>query len=565
MAADYDFDSMIDSGGAVTEEFIHARLLAMLIKCLNPFLAKAVPVSPDDIEIRGNDQLSLGGCLQMDCGRLIGINNLTGEEQTGELHHNGFKVPIALSSHYTALFPLDLDLSFFGGLGILSLCNQELSSINKRDEKLLVRTYGSGDLELVFCDRNIKIPLRVGQGGKVQQGPLCFIPALPEETGLLIDPPGFSLDSQTEYTSLCILGAMAHIPEPPYRETPVAPLEVLGQYRGVGSYRVELDEDAQVLVQNMADLIYLKRNNVPEGFYFGDGSSRIFDWSAGVYTLDCEIWGHSNFDHYSCPSLQMGSLKGITGLTVLKGEFDITRNWILKLSNGNLQDTAVSDIDGYISVHSPFIGEYHRIILPPRNYDSFFLYIEKPQGGAGEIFVDQRPVGKILIGECFTDLTDFLKPGGEAELVLRITRRVSGDPLGKIKFYYGTRLKTCEYGPVQYDAIFGDPFEEIKLPLPVKPEKPILLQLKPDIKKGRDIKVFFKGMFLRIDVLVDREVYARLLLGGEGLPPVMGGDPEALYLPGQYLENHNLTIFCRAVGTEGLLSSINIKSYCNLY
>lgn len=567
MASDYDFCSMIGSAGEVNEQFLEARLLSGLIYSLGEELATAEPGFPQTVAIQAKGKVnSRIPVLQMERGRLIEISNL-GEAQRVAVQAEEIVFDAEMKALETKLLPWHFRISADCEI----VCsNYEIGWIARKNDRTEVCLYGQGRLDCLLRGAwgEQRLEGRPDAGEKqfsygevdfwvtdAEKATLGHVPGLPD----LLSAPGMQERAGEAPT---LLAAEAQMKPQWQRAARISPMESMGQYRGIGGYLTELSEDGEYLLTDAADILTMKNGGRTETVYANGGCLRRY-FHRGALQLESEIWGHSNFDDVRCRSLQMGSLKGISGLIRLEREEDISESWYGDLDENPWGETCffrhspyntIMGIDSYNRAASPLKVIYSRFIQSDVGEDALFLHFEKADCIIG-VYVNNRYAGMVQKLTPYLDLSRFAG-SGRIELTLRTVRRYYTDSVGRVTLLGGRRIPDCTYGALEPEAVGKFSRAELPVRLAEGENKILQLSLQPG---GRDVKLFFSGRNIKLTVYAGSHAAGRILLAEENMPVVAGGPKNVVHLCGEWCGD--VRIWCQAVGKESALTDICVKEY----
>lgn len=574
MASDYDFCSMIGSAGEVNEQFPEARLLSGLINSLGESLAAARPTQAGNIRLCSEHPVNtLLPALCLPEGTLLAVSNLGPAGIVTLLGDDGpehIELPIHMEETQTRLLPWHFHVS---QTCEIQYCNYEIGWIDRRQDGTGVCLYGSGPLECALFGENGETHVSrsdMTEPFRFACGKTSFIAGSPESMGCghipglpdLQYPPS----SQKKEGKIEALSAAPGIlTGEGGRRTAVAPMEKMGQYRGIGHYRITVPRSGQYLLAKAADLITVDDGNGAESFY-SNGGCRICEFREGEVDLFAEIWGHSNFDDIRCASLRMGSLKGIEKVVEIGRREDISLGWLMDMDEMPWKDTCffrrspyntISGIDGYNRALSPLMTIYTRYVESGCGEDALYLHFEKADCLIG-VYVNNRYAGRIEKDNPYLDLSEWAG-SGRMELTVRILRRYHTDPAGKVTLIGGKRINDCLYEEAACEQT-GEK-EDAFLPFTMKQGENKILWMTVDPHASKDIKLILKGRDMKLTLYAGGHAAGRILLPQEDMPVVAGGRRDVVYLCGEWLKEEPVKIWCQATGKDPVLEEIRVEEY----
>ncbi len=578
LASDYDFHSMIGSAGEVTAEFYQARLLSGLLLSLGESIGKGRPAHPEHISLCASGVSCKGFLLQTDRGGLFSVSNLGGWPSM-EFSHDGQRHLLEIPPLETRLLPVNLVLSRDGS-AVLKDSSYEVAYIEEKEGAVTVGMYGEGSFstrlavsgELFFLEgtpgqepKHYSVKGVTLVVGSPRQMALSHIPGLPDIFG--------SAESQITAESLThTLLAPLRLPEGPELKGDVLPMELLGQYRGAGCYSFSLKEPSQLLFQNVADIFTIRKDGGLLETGFSSGGCLERELPGGCFDIFTEIWGHSNFDDVRCPSLHMGSLKGLSGIFQITGRINLSENWLFDLDEQPVSDwyffrhssfQTLSSIDSYNRASMPFRGVYDKWVDIPEAADSLFLHFTKADCII-YVYVNGHFEGKAAPGNPYMDLSAYAG-SGRIELCLRILRRFYSDAVGDVLLLYGKKIKDCSYRTVPIEQItFPKEAREAFFPLELSPKEDILLKLPLAPTQHKDLKLFVEAQDVKLTFLHKGRVIGRLLSAEKGFPVMAGGDPHVVHLCREWLEEEPPLVWCQPLGAHPCIKRITLRRCTSL-
>jgi beta-galactosidase len=573
MASDYDFHSMIGAAGEVNGQFYEARLLASLLCSLGEEAAKARPVV-----LHEN-----GKCLyalklaSKNGGYLVEINNLTEEKCVRQLSLGEEQFAVSMQPMETRLLPYKIMLS-----DAVSLygTNYEMAYIDGSNGTE-VALYGEGPLKVVLHEKG-EVHVYEEQhleGIRQFAFTLCgisFLVGLKSEIALKALPqlPDIKRSLEEQYTETQLKSVKiadfewektGSISEKP------AYMEHYGQYRGIGSYEIELTKETEILLHQAADIITLKRDGQFQETFYGYGDCVEKKLSAGCWEFVTEIWGHSNFDDVRCNSLKMGSLKGIRKFTRIVDRQDITDNWMFDLDEQPVGEwyffrysgyNTIMGIDGYNRAVTPLSCVYARWIENDASMDSLILHFEKADCIIW-VYVNGHLVSCVGKNDPYVDISEHAS-AGRMEICLRTLRRYYSDEVGRITLIRGEAIKRCSYSSVSlpHQMKAEDRMREAELPVKLSTGESRVLVPELTGYKNRDVKLFVKGHGVKLTVIHKGHVAGRMITETDGFPVVAGGSRNTVTICGSWLEQAgNPYIICEALEKEAELDAIYMRAY----
>ena len=578
LASDYDFHSMIGAAGEANEQFFEARLLAGMLSGFGERLAKAAPVKAQQVSL-----ISEHSCnrvipfLDLGCGGFLEVSNL-GPAGKVVLKRPDSTMKLEMETLETRLLPCGLRLTDNSDCEI-GLCNYEIGWIQEAAGRTEVCLYGSGYFFLSVQNRGENKTVtfdRVEGIQKVEAFGVLFhigsrrdcgmacIPGLPDleaEPGRQEQRKEAAFLMKSDLTLCCDAKAPVSI----------APMETLGQYRGIGRYEVQIEEAGTYLLAKAADMITLQKDGVVKEFFFAYGNCRERYLEEGRWEVDTEIWGHSNFDDIRLPSLKMNSQKGIEKLVLIKRRENISESWLFDLDEAPVEShyffrpspyQAIMGIDGYNRAVSPLRTVYDRYVTLDPALDTWYLHFEKAECMIW-VYVNGTFVEMVQKADPYVDISRFAD-GKRLEITLRLLRRYWTDPVGEVTLLGGRCIKSCCFGKVDLNQAKSGTETKITLPCAFLPGENVKLRLTEIPEGADDLKLFFKGRDLKLTVFAGGHTAGRILLDCAKMPAVAGGDPNVVTLCREWLDREDFWIWCQAAGPDPVLEKVEIRQFAPL-
>lgn len=575
LTSDYDFQSMIGSAGEAGEEFYQARLLAGLLLSLPVEMGEARPEPPAGEWIisdgAANSALAVLGTKR---GKFLAVSNL-GEAGEMKLHTGDGIFTLAMPAYYTKLLPVSLKLSAKEDI-ILCASSYELAYLMEADGLITAGFYGEGLFQALVSIKGKKTLLSCTPGdeaeclffsslklvaGTVRAMAMSHVPGLPDMSGAVEDQP-------VSYGVTKICRVSCGLPSSTEYETSVMPMEKLGQYRGVGCYRILLEVDSHVMIQDAGDIITIEGEGVAETLFSRGGTlERI--WHKGEYRICAEIWGHSNFDDIRCKSLRMSSLKGISNIIQVKSRQDISDNWLFELDEQPVSEwyffrhsgyNTIMGIDAYIRASTPLRTVYDKWVTVSETDTSHVLHFSAADCLI-YVYVNGHYEGTVIKDDPYLDISRYAG-SSRIQITLRLERRYHSDKAGDVTLISGVKIPSCHYREVPIEELsMNTEGECVKLPMPLSRGTHTLLKIPLKAKKGKDIKVFFKGQDIKLTVIWNHRIVGRLILETQGFPVMKGGRSDVVCLCSEWLEKEEPVIWCQSIGVNPVLEEVTVVEY----
>lgn len=570
MASDYDFRSMIGSAGECNEQIYQARLLAGLIRSLGESLATAKPGFHSELSVQSEGQINRKvPFLKLKEGELMELSNLE-RKQVITVHTEKDSFVVDMKPLETRLLPWNFHI---GRECVIRHSNYEIGWISQQKDRTKVCLYGEGLLDCLLdgAEGSSRIQKEMEEEEIVfSYGAVDFVAGSREHMGAaripgLPDLACLPEEQKDDGKEVTLYVGEAQLTKENSIKAEIAPMESLGQYRGIGCYDVTLAADGEYLIAGAADLLTIRNQKSCETLYSNGNCLRRF-LKKGEVQLQTEIWGHSNFDDIRCKSLQMGSLKGISKLMRITRREDISESWLFDLDEGAFSETCffrhspyntIMGIDGYNRAASPLKTIYSRFVVSDKDEDALFLHFEKADCLIA-VYVNNSLVSMVQKDDPYVDLSAFAG-SGRIELTVRILRRYYTDLAGRVTLLGGKTIKECTYSELLPQA--AKAFRNVELPLRLQKGENRFLKLQMQTDK-KEVKLFFKGKDLKLTVYAGGHVAGRILLQEENMPVVAGGNRDVVYLCGEWCGD--VTIWCQATGERPVLEDLRMAEYSSL-
>ncbi|WP_127492650.1 beta-galactosidase [Paenibacillus glycanilyticus] len=615
MTSDYDFGGMISPEGHIREEAYEGRLLGRLIEAYGSKLAEAIATgAADENLILAGQRNNIAGpyVLELkDGGQLLFLTNLDDEDK--ELAIAGSDSFVLRGGRSLAL-PYQVPLAGWGLEGTLELSTAELYYAKQTTSRLVLafHTESAGQIRLsseeiaAVESENCATDMQDGQLNikfdgtsdavcriNTRSGDILTI-AIHDKVKALymdeLDEEGLlhtcssevqSADKkQTEVSNwqLSSLNGAEPMTLPGARQSrsQAAYLEQNEIYRGYGWYEAAVPADRAnaaegVLIQNGSDVISLYADGHYVGTTVPGGSSSYLPLTEGLkqgkLVARTEIWGHSNFDDSRLPGLKLNALKGLTGMTLVTGQHEMSRNWsVYRATDRTIRPELTAEADrklwpvvnlgGWLSPDHPAFEYYRKSFIPGEQADSWILHFEGMQSTA-KVFVDGKWAGDVGPFDPYLDLSDQLTAGQPAELAIFL-ERVIGLPAGRrAVMYEGVKavnwvISGAEEPELSAHANAARSQSQVtELPVQLEAGQTAwLYSTIPNSDNGKGWRAAVSGSGLKLTVFLEGRIVGRIWTPGEeGRPVITGGSPQSVYLPGVWFNKKEgeLVILLEAV------------------
>lgn len=311
------------------------------------------------------------------------------------------------------------------------------------------------------------------------------------------------------------------------RTSEVKHIEQYGHYRGYANYRFEFtNEDgiAGLLVNEVSDVCSVYLNDVYLGtsvtcnnhHYVSLGEQNLREGNSLV--IRTEVWGHTNFHDRALPSLHLDSLKGLSGVTLIKHQEDLHGSW--------------SDGAQALTVH-----------LPHKKPAEASAFLRLSLNCRATVKVNGDEVGHF---NQLNNVADISEHWNSDDNVIEI-RAEEPDSLSQVQLLLGEPAQlTCVSFIEEQDleALLNEPEQvPVHLPLSIEPGELAALTVElPDVG-NRNAYLFPKGKNLKLTAFYNGRLVSRVWLDSPNRPLLVGGNPNMVYLPSHPVESDNRVVF----------------------
>ncbi|GLX68692.1 beta-galactosidase [Paenibacillus glycanilyticus] len=619
MTSDYDFGGMISPEGHIREEAYEGRLLGRLIESYGNRLAESKATGmADEKLVRTGHWNNVAGPYVLDLkngGQLLFLTNLDDEDK--ELAIAGSDSFLLRGGRSVAI-PHQVPLAGWGVEGTLEHSTAELYYVKQADGKLVLafHTESAGQIQLsgsgitAVESENCQSDIRDGQLTISFDGTADAICRVVNDQGAQItivihdktkalymdemDEEGIASFRTIEADSAeeerheaavwkqSFLNGAEPLTLPSARQAreQASYLEQCEIYRGYAWYEAAVPSQGEsvaqgVLIHNGSDVISLYADGRYMGTTVPGGSSSYLPLESnaqlGKLVARTEIWGHSNFDDARLPGLKLHSLKGLTGMTVVTRQQELSRNWsVYRAADRNIRQELLAEEDrklwpvvnlgGWLSPDHPAFEYYRKSITPGEGTNSWILHFDGMQSMA-KVFVDGNWAGDVQPFDPYLDLSAHLVAGQPAELAIFL-ERVIGLPAGRrAVMYEGVKAVDWVISGAEEPGLGAHAEAEqaqsldAELPVQLKPgEMAWLYGSVPPSNNGKGWRAWVSGTGLKLTVMLEGRIVGRIWTPcEEGRPVLTGGNDQSVYLPGVWFKNSEggLAILLEAVDQAG--------------
>ncbi|MGO4108493.1 beta-galactosidase [Paenibacillus sp. YAF4_2] len=622
MTSDYDFGGMISPEGHIRDEAYEGRLLGRLIETYGRKLAEAKAVGAVG-ELR--DNIAGPYALELkDGGKLLFFTNLDDQDK---LITHGDGGCFTLRGGSSLALPLQLPLTSWGMEGTLEQSTAELYFAKSAAGKLSLafHTEGAGQIQLSIeaVDVEAEGCLVEQQDGQLIisfNGETDAVCRVKDNTGSLLtvviqdrskalymvemDEEGLTiLDSlesnlvkeEQAVTNWLLSSFDAAEPmtstEARQSSEHASYLEQNGIYRGYAWYEALVPAHSEsevqgVLVKNGSDVLSLYADGTYLGTIVPGGSSSYLpllgELERGKLLARTEIWGHSNFDDSRLPCLRLHAMKGLTGMSLVTKQHDLSRNWsVYRATDRILREELTAEVDrklwpvvnlgGWLSPDHPAFEYYRKSFIPGDKANSWTLYFEGMQSTA-QVYVDGRFAGDVNPFDPYLDLSPYLTAGQTAEIAIFLERVIGLPPGRRAIMYEGIQASNWTISGAEEPELLAHAEAtrtqglEVELPLQLEPGQTAWLYgAVSNAENGAGWRANVSGSGLKLTVFFEGHLVGRIWTPSqEGRPVLTGGNPHSVYLPGVWFDKKEgeIAIFLEAVDQAGpcKLEAITLQS-----
>jgi beta-galactosidase len=616
LTSDYNFLSMISPTGVITAEFFEARLLARLLEALGGTLAQAKPLSNSGITIQTDLSLPEGGPYGLALhggGKLLAIPNLARETGTVVIRDGDRVYPQAstftLCPDRCPLLLSDFPLNPWGINATLNYTTGELGFIAVLADRVVLVFYTDQTAELAFA---VPAGVIVDTSGMTVQTTedhiICCFEAggvttiqmrFPDTKRLQVMGidrdhaarlEGFSPEGMPIWSQKYAL-SKAQMPETPSVQPKVqwlsckipgaagalSPsktpcgirarhLEEFGILRGYGWYGARVNSIGQkqiegFLLHNAADVLSLYINSVYHGTVTpGGGTAYVpalkpLESQEFAIEIRAEIWGHSNFDDPRLPAIRLHSLRGLSGITAVTAQRDVSKNWRfapvfsaaqkqeLLQPTRDTSEWIIVDWANWLTARQPQKGIFRKTLMLSVDADSWTLQFPGLQSLA-EVFVNGKGMGPINPHTPYLDISAEVQPGQSVEVGIYLKKFYLA-PGGKLILFEGITAKDWWVGGSGEADLAAMALNArsraVLMDLPFRMPAGDVSWLWGDLPALEDCwTVRFTGWNVKISAFFNGKLVGRVWLPTNDVRPKMaGGADNLVYLPGPWFKNYD--------------------------
>ena len=570
----YSGDSMIGPAGELRTQYFEGRSLAGLLHTFGESLADAESVADEALRVHCDFptnavfyRLALAGG-----GSLVCVPNLGEQDGTAHIQYNGIDAEVFVCKHDAPFYPVQVPLSLFGGCGTLRFANGELENTELQNGELVLTFWSESSTPYAELEIEGKV-FQLTQETPCANGVRAVF--MTKRALRSLPLAGVQIPKQLEETQITSAGDFTEIrtggnflKNLPYQTAPVRPLEHLGVYRGMGSYKLSVSGQGLLLLGG-SDLVSVRRGGFLKT-YAGAGAARWFPGSGYCEVLTA-IWGHSNFADARLPALMLDSGRGITGAVDVCEVQELESNWFFSYYEGSLSDSlrvpprvveTMISVNAWNTTRTPLRAVYRKTVTLPPDCNSFILQI-KDSSAQTVIYVDGQRAELVNPLNPFVDLSAFLHGKKTAELELCVTKRDWNEPVGSPALYCGKQIETCGFVPMPEETLTEIVQNSAaktngQLPLRLEPGSMTLVQLQMPAMPAQSMYLRISGKNILAAVWAGNRLLGRILNWEES--PMMCGDPHLIYMPASYCEGaESVNLLVTALGSDAELTCVKAE------
>ena len=564
LASDYNFGGLINGQGEVSKEFYEARLLSNFIHLFKEKIGQSRMIAKKVEFIGKEDIKSYPYMVELHNGGYV----TTATNYENELESIKIKIDdqvyprncdIQLERLKAPFLLWNTSLDFLGIDTEIEFSSLELSQHFKVNNRHVLVTYTDyvGEMQLklpkkavqsIQCDgryeledERLIINLHAGESCHINsdQFNLTIYTLTPKDAALVdqITEDGMVLIRDEHVKSARFLKplitryheiSLNQFSEKNYVKTnEVKHIEEYGHYRGYANYHFEFaDEDDIIglLVNEVSDVCSIYLNDNYLGTEVTCNNHHYVSLAEQNFKKDnhllirTEIWGHTNFHDEVLPSLYLDSLKGLTGVTLIKHQEELQGSW--------------SDDAQTLTVH-----------LPYRKLAKASAFLKLSLHHWATIKVNGKAVGHFNQLNNVVDLNEYLN---EDDNVIEI--RTNGtDAISHLHLLLGEQAHLAGVNFVEEGdlaALLSEPEQRsIDLPLSVKPGKLAGLTVELPQVNSENAYLYPKGKNLKLTIFYNGRLVSRVWLDSPNRPHLVGGNPYMVYLPSHSTKGDNQVVF----------------------
>lgn len=618
LTSNYDFKSLVNSFGEISEEIYEARLLSSFIKTMGQSLAGAARVFGEcDIAVEPNgvlgySKLPVLSLFQNEyAGFVVPVTN-TGDKPVDVTIINGSnrwpqKTKMTIPPYKSRFVLFNCSLGNWGLPGVIKFASAEPCFVSKEDEKVVIVFHADYEGEVHFdfgeyYDGLFTFVFRSDSERReeviLSNGKRIILYGIPSSKAAMLSKATvhqlyyYSEDcfKSNNISNHCKINWFYDNSMQENFDSNVCTvysgqkaihMEKAGLYRGYGLYEgyVKIPENCSplgVLLHNAADVVSLYCNGTYLGTSTPGGEYAFIDLSESLkerdlyFTIRTEIWGHSNFDDARKPALRIKSLRGFDGATLIFAKERI-HLWNLKVNYREYQPYDIKiGFGGWLTTRKPVQCTYYKKVNIKHGAERHFLLFENIQCSA-VVKVNDKYAGEVDIFRNWVDISPFVEGKNEVEISVEVDKRYYAEPAGRVYLLSGVEINNWTLKGYDEKNLwqvawnkFSEQLNRVTMPFTLQPGSVSWLFGEVEASKPHRCYVLkFTGKNVKLTVFFNGTIVGRIWLPSPNRPPMVGGVDNVAYLPGCWFnENDNkIAIMLEAVvkEQEGVIEAIEIQ------
>lgn len=570
---DYDMGSMLKADGAITREFLEARLLANFFNTMGEKVAAGVPFADHDIQVETDFQTNYEGVHAMALqggGSMLCLPNLSRKEGQARVQRGEDSFCLNIEGDTTRLLLFDVNMAQWGypsvdiawtAVDVGWIANGEMIIYGEGDGLCL---QVNGEKMLLCGGETIEADGKTLQIRKVNREEAAraqspYLPALDQP----VLPPWQSRPAQVE--AMCDAQPMQ-----PAFEGEIQAMEKMDAYGGRALYEFDVPACKALLLDNASDIATLWVDGKHVRTWISDASLQRLPVTGGHAALQTEIWGHTCFDEVYNPLLHMESLRGLEGAYAILEERPIHNNWRWAADHGAFTKyvtpvwsakPCLTDFGSLIPRSSNRSGMYRRDIRMPEKGDTRLLSMHGVTM-AMAVYVNGVLVGEVDRANPYVDITKVTKPGRVEEILVRIRADNCEALPGKLMLIGAekiTRAKMALKPVADTRAKREIAGEGTQLPLNLMGGEGKWLKTTIPAEEGKELWLHPLGHEVMVTVVNNGHVLGRLMPDCDINALFRSGDWDRVWMPREWLkQDSEVTLLVEALRDGAHLDEIQI-------
>ena len=550
ITGDYDMNAMLKADGAITWEFLEARLLANFVGTMGDAVALGRPFAEHDIRVKTDFRTNDEGVHAMALhggGWMLCLPNLGYETGTAAVAWNDETFSLCIEGNTTRLLLFDVSLSRWGYPSARILWSAlDMAWIGNGELAL----YGQGD-GICLVVNGARMVLTQPQTLTIDGKALHVRLLGREEAARARSPYLEALDQPVlpawESEPAVVEASCADTSPQPDREDSIQAMERMGAYQGRAQYCFDVPECRELLLENAADIASLWINGKHLRTWISDGSIQRLPVTGGRVSLHTEIWGHTCFDEMHNPLLHMCSLRGLEGAYALLEERDVHNNWRFTPDEGTFGEyvtpvwSALPSLTAFgtlIPKGTMLSGMFRRELHMPDAGDTRMLCFKGITMNAA-VYVNGRKIAEVDRSNPYVNISACTVAGRTEEIVIRVRADSCESLPGLLTLCALQRIPKAKIRLSSIaeltDAreITGAP---AAFPLALKGGEARWFRLRVKTDEGRELWLRPEGREIMVTVVNNGHVLGRLMPGSEINALFRAGDSQRAWLPHEWLK-----------------------------